>query len=156
MKVNSKYHYGILAMLELALNDKPEGLFLKDIAQCQQISPKYLAQVLTELKKAELIRNVLGRNTGYILTKKASDISLYDICRAFDPEIALLFCVEKPLVCDKKSLCASHRFFCGMSRHIRLYMQNCTLADLAEQEAGFRKELAAGKRDPEKYECTKD
>jgi Rrf2 family protein len=83
MKFSTKTRYGLRALIEIAKDELGEGVFQKDISKNQDISIKYLDQIIQSLKVAGLIVNVKGKKSGYILTRKPSEITVYDIHRAF-------------------------------------------------------------------------
>ncbi|RPJ74506.1 MAG: Rrf2 family transcriptional regulator, partial [Alphaproteobacteria bacterium] len=95
MQFNTKIHYGIRAMIEIALASKVKGIYQKDIAKNQEISNKYLDQIIAALKAKGLIRNLKGKKSGYILNHEPSSITIYDIYKAFEPEILLLDCLSE-------------------------------------------------------------
>lgn len=88
MKVPMKVQLGIMAMIDIATN--PQGgrvVTTTSISKRQNISPKYLEQILPALRLAMLIRSQKGSNGGYIITKPCNQITLKDIINALDPNI---------------------------------------------------------------------
>ena len=85
MKLGTKTRYGTRAMLELALNyeDEHSVVSARDIAVCQQISRKYLEQLLATLRAAGLVRSVRGTNGGHTLARPPDQINLRQIYVAF-------------------------------------------------------------------------
>jgi len=79
MKINTKIRYGLRTMIEIALNENQSGVLQKDIAKNQQLSEKYLDQIIASLKVSGLIVNAGGKKSGYILNKPLSEIKIYDI-----------------------------------------------------------------------------
>ncbi|HRS19749.1 MAG TPA: Rrf2 family transcriptional regulator, partial [Bacteroidales bacterium] len=67
MKLNTKTRYGLRAIIEIAMNSSEHGVLQKDIAKTQNISNKYLDQIIAELKSADLIVNTGGKKSGYRL-----------------------------------------------------------------------------------------
>lgn len=88
MKVPMKVQLGIMAMIDIATNSQG-GLVVTttSISKRQNISPKYLEQILPALRLAMLIRSQKGSNGGYIITKPCNQITLKDIINALDPNI---------------------------------------------------------------------
>ncbi|WP_412284028.1 Rrf2 family transcriptional regulator [Pseudoruminococcus massiliensis] len=88
MKVPMKVQLGIMAMIDIATNSQGGRVVTTtSISKSQNISPKYLEQILPALRLAMLIRSQKGSNGGYIITKPCNQITLKDIINALDPNI---------------------------------------------------------------------
>lgn len=132
MKFSTKTRYGIRAMVEIAKARGDEKVYQKDISERQQISSKYLDQIIQILKSSELITNVKGRKSGYRLTRKATEISIFDIHTAFEPEIAVVECQSKYFHCELIDVCPTNDFWGGLNQIIVHYFQNISLQDLVD------------------------
>lgn len=141
MKVNTKIRYGLRTMLELGLPDNKTGLFQKDIARNQQLSEKYLDPIIAALKVSGLITNVSGKKSGYILNRPASEITVYDIYRAFEPELAIVHCVNKPVTCFVSRICVANEYWGGLNETITKYLKNSTLNDIVKRHLKIKKSL---------------
>ena len=119
-------------MVEIAKSDQEKGIFQKDISEIQKISYKYLDHIIYSLKRAGLLENVKGKKSGYQLTRVASDITLYEIHAAFEPEIAIVECLSEYIQCDMEDMCATKDFWNGLNTLIKQYLTNITLQDLVE------------------------
>lgn len=119
-------------MMEIAKADKGQGVFQKDIAQNQDISVKYLDQIIHALKVAQLIANIKGKKSGYILTRPAEKITVFDIHNAFEPGICVIDCLSKTVNCDKDGHCAAQGFWGELNKKIIAYFKSVTLNDLAQ------------------------
>src|SRR5690554_4558994 len=86
MKITTKTRYGLRAMIEIARETNEQGILQKEIARRQDLSNKYLDQIILGLKLADLIMNVHGKKSGYILARPAEEITLFDIYQAFEPD----------------------------------------------------------------------
>jgi Rrf2 family protein len=117
-------------MLEIALNESPNGVFQKDIAKNQEISNRYLDHIIAALKASGLISTLKGKKSGYILTRKPSEISLYDIYKAFESEMRIVECLSTNRHCERNSLCAAQSTWFELNDLIVNYLQNKNLADL--------------------------
>ncbi len=135
MKFSTKTRYGIRAMLEIASDETQSGVLQKDIAEKQQISVKYLDQIIHELKTAGLIVNVRGRKSGYILTRKASEITMLDIHKAFEPGICVIDCLAKTAHCQMEDTCQTRGFWGELNNIILNYFQRVTLQDLTDDKS---------------------
>ena len=134
MKINTKTRYGIRAMIELALNDKNEGLFQKDIARKQDISLKYLDHIIAALKASGLVSMAAGKRSGYRLAKEPDKITVYDIYNAFNPAFAVTDCLIDDQRCRKNNQCAAKDLWIGLNSMIVSYLKSTTIEDLAKKQ----------------------
>ena len=135
MKINSKVRYGLRTMIEIALNGNDKGTFQKDISKKQQISEKYLDQIIASLKSSDLITSISGKKSGYILTKPKNKISIYDIYKSFEPELYIVQCIKKSSVCVGCNYfnCGSSNEYWGQLNNIIVEsLKNTTLADIVQ------------------------
>jgi len=119
-------------MQEIALNDSPNGVFQKDIAKNQDISNRYLDHIIASLKAAGLISTLKGKKSGYILTRKPSDISLYDIYRAFESEMRIVDCLSTNQHCERNLSCAAQLIWHELNDLIINYLKNKSLENIIE------------------------
>ncbi|MEF8811359.1 MAG: Rrf2 family transcriptional regulator [Bacteroidales bacterium] len=143
MKFNTKTRYGIRTMLEIALQTE-QGIFQKEISEKQKISFKYLDQIIASLKAAKLITNVKGKKSGYILTQNAEEITLYDIYRAFEPDMSIVDCLSESIHCPDENLCAPRDFWLGLNTQIIEYLMRYTLKDLVERQLAYNSQTSNG------------
>lgn len=136
MILNTKVRYGVRTMMEIASQSAETGILQKDIAVNQGISVKYLDQIISGLKIAGLIINVKGKKTGYKLTKVPSDITIYDIWRAVQPEICILGCLSDSIECSKSKECKVRPFWKNLNTLIIDYLESTTLEQLLESNTG--------------------
>lgn len=121
-------------MLELALHSETEeGVYQKDISEKQAVSVKYLDQIIAALKKAGLVSNVGGKKSGYKLGRPAAEISIYDIYRAFEDELAIIDCLVTGSHCPGKKHCVMKDYWCELNETIRENMESMNLEKLAVQ-----------------------
>ncbi|MFZ7120749.1 MAG: RrF2 family transcriptional regulator [Eubacteriaceae bacterium] len=90
MKLSTKGRYGLRAMFELATNSNNEYISLNNISMRQDISIRYLEQVFSLLKKANLVKSTKGFQGGYMITKDTSNITVGEILRALEGNISLV------------------------------------------------------------------
>lgn len=139
MKFNTKTRYGIRTMMEIALQESHKGVLQKDISQNQNISFKYLDQIISALKVAGLITNLKGKKSGYTLTRPASEITIYDIHKAFEPDIAIVDCLSEMIDCSSENFCAPRDLWEGLNERIIDYLKNYTLEKLAEKQRAYNR-----------------
>ena len=95
MKVSTRAKYGVKAMVDLAINSKNEKcISLKSIATRQNIPENYLEQLMSTLKKAEIVSSIRGVQGGYILNKAPEHISVADLIKVLEGNLAIVDCVE--------------------------------------------------------------
>lgn len=126
--MNTKVRYGLRALIEVAL-EGDAGLHQKDIAERQSIPLKYLDPIIAGLKMKGLIRNIKGKGSGYILAKPASEISVYDVYCAFEPEMAIVECLMEPNMCDLNGYCRVTGFWKELNSEIKTSMSKKRLSE---------------------------
>jgi Rrf2 family protein len=94
MKLSSRSRYGIRAILELAVEYGKDPVKVKAIAKTQDISSKYLEQLITMMKLAGLVRSVRGRKGGYLLTREPDKIKLSEVFIALEGPLDTFECLE--------------------------------------------------------------
>ncbi|MGQ7871088.1 RrF2 family transcriptional regulator [Sunxiuqinia sp. sy24] len=134
MRFSTKTRYGIRTMLEIAKAESQEGILQKDIAINQELSVKYLDQIIRGLKTAGLIINRRGKKSGYILTRPASEISMLDIHNAFEPGICVIDCLAKGFTCDRKGKCSAKGFWGTLNNKVVDYFKSVSLEDLRDNK----------------------
>ena len=134
MKLSTRGRYGVRATLDLAINYGKGPISLKDIAQRQAVSPKYLEQLLVSLKRAGILKSIRGAYGGYELAKHPSQIILSEVVQTLEGPIAPVECVIDPKNCDRVGFCAAHDVWKKMKNAIDSVLESVTLQDLAEQQ----------------------
>ena len=122
-------------MMELALHeDEDKGILQKDIAENQDVSIKYLDHIIADLKAAGLIVNSGGKKSGYRLNRPAVEISIFDVYRAFEDELAIIDCLRKGGMCPRKKHCSLKDYWCKLNESIRADMESMNLKILIEDQ----------------------
>ena len=129
MKLNKKVRYGLRTMIEIASNGSNDGLLQKQISKNQLIPLKFLDTIITGLRTKGLVKNYSGKHSGYILTKPASEITVYDIYCAFEPELALVDCLCEPNICELRKDCKARDFWSNLNDKIQKSLKQTTLED---------------------------
>ncbi len=139
MKISTKGRYALRMMIDLAENSKGTYVALKDISARQEISLKYLEQIVTLLGKAGLIRSLRGPSGGYMLSKKPHEYTAGDIIRATEGELSPVDCVEEGTVkCPRGGSCPTVDFWQGLFGVINDYIDNTTLQDLTDHSRSVK------------------
>lgn len=134
MKISTRGRYGVRLMLELAAHYGEGILLLKNIAEHQQISEKYLWQMINPLKAAGLITSVRGAKGGYTLAKPPSAITMKDIMSVLEGSLCLVDCVDNPAACERSPSCVSRDLWGEASRIFTSKLEAVTLADMLERQ----------------------
>ncbi len=130
MKVNTKVRYGLRAILQIAECYGGDPVPISTISDSQDISGKYLEQVVGTLRKAGLIHSRKGVRGGYTLGRDPKEINLWEIIMALDSHTSLVDCVDDPLACDRADDCLTRSIWTLLSRRMQEFWQSFTLADL--------------------------
>lgn len=128
MKLSTKSRYAITAVIDLA-NNTDSSVALKDISDRQSISLSYLEQLFCKLKNNGVVKSQRGPGGGYMLNKKANDISLHEIIVAVEENIDQTQCGGS-LNCQKDKPCSTHHVWTGLNEIITDYMKNITIGDV--------------------------
>jgi Rrf2 family protein len=134
MKLSTRGRYGVRAMLELALNNGKGPVPLRDLALRQEISAKYLEQLLIPLKGAGLVKSVRGARGGYMLAMEPAKISLYDIVRSLEGPLAPVECVQDATFCERVGGCTVHLVWGEMGRLLVEFLSNMSLAEMVDKQ----------------------
>jgi Rrf2 family iron-sulfur cluster assembly transcriptional regulator len=107
----------------------------KEIAERQELSSSYLAQLFAKLGRAGLVNSVFGPGGGYILAKSATDIRAGDVLRAVDESLAPVFCVDcnSQETCHRADDCPTRPLWRRLEEQLTMTLDSVTLADLCEQ-----------------------
>lgn len=130
MKVNTKTRYGLRAMIELAERYKGEPVKLEEIAKKQNISEKYLEQIMLLLKKKGLVEGIAGMKGGFVLAKSPEEIKIIDIVEALEGSISPVRCVENKNLCTMYSSCIAKEVWEGLRNKISEYLSSLKLSDI--------------------------
>lgn len=130
MKISTKGRYALRVMIDLALNSDGNFIALKEIAKRQDITVKYLEQIVALLNKAGFLETARGNSGGYKLTKEPKDYIVGDILRATEGDLAPIICLTEDGVCQRKQICKTYSFWKGLDDVINDYIDSKTLEDL--------------------------
>ena len=130
MKISTKGRYALRIMIDLGLNYNGNFISLKDIALRQEVSMKYLEQIIAMLNKAGYLETARGNNGGYKLAKKPAEYRVGDILRATEGDLAPIYCLSDEEDCTRKENCKTHSFWKGLDDAINNYVDSVTLEDL--------------------------
>ncbi len=141
MKLTSKGRYAVMAMADLAKNDSPKPVTLKEVALRQGISIPYLEQLFLKLKLNSLVNSTRGSRGGYVLSRSPDQIKLSSIISAVNEEIKTIKCNKNSKKgCNGKSIkCITHSLWDELGDYINLFFEKKSLKDVLEIEKKFNK-----------------
>jgi len=134
MKLSTRGRYGVRLMLELALHYGEGPVLLKDIAERQGISEKYLWQLINPLKTTGLVNSLRGAHGGYVLGKPPEAISLKAILQILEGPLCLVDCVDNPSLCERAPSCISRDIWGEASKNMQQTLEDTTLAAMVERQ----------------------
>ena len=132
MKISTRGRYALKIMMDLATSPAGEFVSLKAISERQQVSMKYLEQIIALLSRAGMLESSRGKSGGYRLAKAPSEYTAGDILRVAEGSLAPIKSVETK--CSNSENCSTFAFWEGLNRAINDYIDSTTLADLALRE----------------------
>lgn len=131
MKISTKGRYAVRVMLDLALNNTGECIKVKDIAARQELSEKYLEQIIGILNKAGYLISVRGAQGGYRLAKKPEEYTVGMILRLTEGSMAPVSCLEEGApVCERCDTCETLEVWKELYAAVNQVIDNVTIADL--------------------------
>ncbi len=141
MKISTKGRYALRLMVDLALSGQGQPISLKDVAQRQQLSDKYLEQIVTPLSRAGLVRSVRGAGGGYLLTRRPEEYTVGEILRPLEGDLAPVECATDAQFCERSGQCVTVELWQQIHRAVSEVVDRTTLADLVARQ---REKQAAG------------
>lgn len=130
MKISTKGRYALRLMLDLAMNNTGAPISVKDIALRQDISDKYLEQIISILNKAGFVRSIRGAQGGYVLRDTPNKYTVGMILRLTEGSLAPVACIDDMDACDRESQCATCVVWKKLNDAINGVVDNITLEDL--------------------------
>lgn len=134
MKISTKGRYAMRMMLEFALHPD-EHTKISQVAERQQISVKYLEQIVTVLCKAGYVKSTRGAQGGYRLARKPEEYTVGQILRLMEGSLAPVSCLEdEENQCDRSNCCATLHVWKELNDAINSVVDRVTLADLVKEQ----------------------
>ena len=137
MIVSTKGRYALRVMVYLALRGEEERIPLKEIAESESISQKYLESIMTTLSKAGFVDAVHGKGGGYRLNRPASEYTIGSILKLTEGSLATVSCTTQgPAACSRSTCCHTLPMWERLDKMVDEFFEGITLADiLAEQKS---------------------
>ncbi len=136
MKVSTKGRYALRLLIDLAQHQNDGFISLKELAERQNISKKYLEQIVPALTRAEILKTNRGFQGGYQLAQPANLITVGAILKLTEGSFAAVPCVEQT-ACDRAATCPTFPIWKGLHAVISEYLNGISLQDVLDQQPNF-------------------
>ncbi|MBS7265842.1 MAG: Rrf2 family transcriptional regulator [Treponema sp.] len=131
MLISTKGRYALRVMIDLAEHQDSERTPLKEIAERQEISQKYIEAIMTLLSKSGLVDAVHGKGGGYMLNRKPEDYKIGEILRLTEGSLSPVACLEAGAAeCPRKDNCRTLPLWTKLDELVEGYLDSVSLADL--------------------------
>ncbi len=135
MKISTKGRYALRMLLDLAEHRNKGFVALKDIADRQNISKKYLEQIVPILNRSNILKTNRGYQGGYMLANDPSQYTVGMILRLAEGSLAPVSCVEQnPIDCERSADCPTLPVWQGLYKVVNEYLDGITLQDILDQQ----------------------
>ncbi len=133
MKISTKGRYALRMLYDLAIHSEDGYVSLKDIAERQNISKKYLEQIVPLMNKSGILRTNRGNKGGYMLARKPDEITVGDVLRATEGSLAPVACLEAATnECPRASECSTLYVWEGLYKQVTEYLDGITIQSIIE------------------------
>ncbi len=132
MKLSTRSRYGTRILVDLAHHNDQGPVQIGEISKRQDISVKYLEQLIRPLKQADLVNSVRGPKGGHLLAKKPEEITLGQIVRLFEGQSDLVECISRPEKCFMSDDCRVRLAWQDATRVLYEKLDATTIADLMQ------------------------
>ena len=133
MKLSTRTRYGIRALVELAENYGNGPMQLKLISKDQDISVKYLEQIISLLKSSGFVKSSRGANGGYFLARPPENIKLSECFNCLEGPVSTVECVDNQTYCNKIKSCVARDLWADIEKAIMTVLDSITLKDMVER-----------------------
>ena len=134
MKLSTRGEYSTRLMMELALKYGKGPVLLKNISKAQDISLKYLGQLIIPLKIAGLIKSTRGAHGGYYLSRSPAEIKLLEILEATEGSLYIADCIKSPEICHRSKDCIARKIWEEASEKFIEVFNSITLKDTIDRQ----------------------
>lgn len=135
MKISTKGRYAVRVMLDLATNNTEEYIKVKEIASRQEISEKYLEQIISVLNKAGYVKSIRGAQGGYKIARDPSNYTVGMILRLTEGSLNPVACLDDEInECERCDTCETLEVWKDLAKAINSVVDHVTVADLVERQ----------------------
>ena len=135
MKLSTRSRYGARILVDLARHNGQGPVQIGEISKRQDISVKYLEQLIRPLKQASMVTSVRGPKGGHLLAKNPEEISLGQIVRLFEGQSELVECISNPEQCNMSDDCQVRLAWKDATRVLYEKLDSTTISDLIQENA---------------------
>ena len=135
VRLSTRSRYGLRAMVSIARGAR-EPVTAERLAQCEDVSKKYLDRLLNKLRSGGMLSSIKGKGGGYILARPAGEIRVSDIVCTLEDGLCLVPCADDPAACAKSDTCPSRQVWIETAAVMKKALSGITLADLARWKPG--------------------
>ena len=133
MKISTKGRYAIRLLVDLGEHVGGDYIALKDIAERQNISKKYLEQIVPVLNSAGFLSTNRGNHGGYKLAESPARIKVGDVLRGTEGSLAPVACLDDNSYCDRKEYCQTLFIWEGLYKVVTEYLDGITIQDIIDR-----------------------
>lgn len=137
MKISTRGRYALRVMIDLAEHFDGNHIPLKDVAERQDVSQKYLESIMLDLSKAKLVDGRHGKGGGYKLNRLPEDYTVFEILDITEGDLLPVSCLDDNTVCKRAGECRTLSLWEGFYKLIKDYFSAITLADLMKKSGGY-------------------
>lgn len=138
MKISTKGRYALRLLVDLSRHQGDGFVALKDIAQRQNISKKYLEQIIPILNRAHLLQSNRGFQGGYRLARVPSEITVWEVLENTEGNMSCVACLESGVnTCPRQDECETLYVWEGLNEVIYNYLSNLTIQDILNHQQNF-------------------
>lgn len=130
MKINTKCRYGTRAVLEIARHSGDQPIKRSEIVSSQEITDSYLENILVSLKKSGIIHSIRGPRGGYVLNKKAEEITLLEIFNSMGENLTTVDCISDAHSCPRIESCETRPAWARLRQVQEEFLKGVTIDDL--------------------------
>jgi Rrf2 family protein len=146
MRLSTQSRYGVRALFDIAYHSEGLETQVKDISRRQGISPRYLEQIFQKLKRSGILGSKRGPSGGYFLNKKPEEITIGEVIRITEGNIAPVLCIDpedKSQPCGRSGECVTQVIWNEAGNRLKEYFDSITVKDLCQmaRNMGLKKEL---------------
>ena len=134
MKLSTRGRYGTRALLQIALRYDEGPISVKDIANIEGLSWRYLTHVMRPLVKGGVLRSAQGTGGGMSLTRRPKDIRLSEVVKLLEGSIAPVDCVTDAGICSKSAHCVTRDLWCELEQAIYGVLDAISLQELVDRQ----------------------
>ena len=135
IKISAKTRYGLRILLDLAMHGNGTARAVKDIAQSQQTSEKFISLLAVRLHRGGLIKTVRGMRGGLTLVKQPANIRLLDVVELMEGPVNILDCLTAAPQCARANHCAARQIWGGVNQKIIAALAGVTLQQVIDASA---------------------